>query len=106
MGEFCEGLRAERERQGLSLEAISWSTKIAQRYLQALESGEFSRLPGGVFRKGFFRSYLGALHLSEAVWVPRFEEELRSAGVDEPASTAYAELAQNIKRAHGDAGPS
>ena len=102
MVQFCDELRAERERQGLSLEDISHSTKITERHLQALESGEFHRLPGGVFRKGFFRSYLGALRLNAGVWVPRFEGELRAAGLGEPdAAAAYGELARNIKRAHG-----
>lgn len=101
MAEFGNDLRQERERQGVSLEAMSRSTKIAQRHLQALECGDLRELPSGVFRRGFLRSYLNALHLDEAAWLPRFEEELRQNGVSEAAPLDLEELARNVMRARG-----
>lgn len=101
---FCDELREERERQGLSLEAIAWSTKISERHLRALESGDFAQLPGGVFRKGFLRSYLGALRVEEASWMERFGAALREAGVSEPDPAGYQELARNVGRTRGGRG--
>src|SRR5260221_9219302 len=57
MGEFGERLRREREMRGITLEEISDSTKISRRRLEALENEEFDLLPGGVFNRGFVRSY-------------------------------------------------
>ena len=44
-----------------------------------------AELPGGVFRRGFVRSYLGALGLEEGAWMRRFEESCRESGVRDPA---------------------
>ena len=58
MERFCDELRWEREQRKVSIEAICEETKISARHLLALEAGEYSELPGGVFRKGILRSYL------------------------------------------------
>ncbi|MBZ5526803.1 MAG: DUF4115 domain-containing protein [Acidobacteriia bacterium] len=61
-GNFGERLRRERELREVSLDEISVATKISGRYLNALENEEWSKLPGGVFTRGFVRSigrYLG-----------------------------------------------
>lgn len=60
---FGENLRREREMRGISLEEISASTKISVRFLEALESNDFSILPGGIFTRGFIRSYARYLGL-------------------------------------------
>lgn len=59
---FGETLKREREMRGVSLEEISVATRIGTRFLQALESEQWDRLPGGVFNRGFVRAvgrYLG-----------------------------------------------
>jgi len=61
-GNFGERLRRERELREVSLDEISVATKISGRYLNALENEDWSKLPGGVFARGFVRSigrYLG-----------------------------------------------
>jgi cytoskeleton protein RodZ len=57
MGEFGDRLRRERELRGITLQEISESTKISKKSLEALEKEEFEALPGGVFNRGFVRSY-------------------------------------------------
>ena len=57
MGEFGDRLRRERELRGITLQEISESTKISKKSLEALENEEFEELPGGVFNRGFVRSY-------------------------------------------------
>ena len=44
---FGPYLRGERERRGLTLEAIADSTKIKQSLLAALERNDMSRWPAG-----------------------------------------------------------
>ena len=64
---------------------------------RALEAGELGELPGGVFRRGFVRSYLGALGMEEGPWMRRFEESCRVSGVSEPAVSEWAQFAENVK---------
>lgn len=46
-----------RRRAGVSLEGISDRTKISTRFLRAIESEEFLKLPGGVFNTSYIRQY-------------------------------------------------
>ena len=62
---FGEYLRREREMRGVSLEEISTATKISIRFLQAIESEELSKLPGGIFTRSFVRTYARYLGLDE-----------------------------------------
>ena len=82
MDRFCDELRAERARNGISLEEIVRITKVPQRHLLALEEGRFTDLPGGIFRKGILRGYLQAIGVHPAPWMARFE--LLLAEVDVP----------------------
>src|SRR5262245_54540264 len=54
-------LRALRERRGLSLDEISRATRVASRYLEALEADRFAALPAPVFTRGFILAYCQAL---------------------------------------------
>jgi cytoskeleton protein RodZ len=54
---FGGTLREARERRGVSLRQIANATKISVAALEALERNDFSRLPGGIFSRGFVRSY-------------------------------------------------
>ncbi len=65
---FGARLRAERERAGVSLDAIAQTTKIQRSLLVGLENNDVSRWPVGIFRRAFLRGYLGAIGLrSEAI---------------------------------------
>ena len=59
---FGEQLKRERELRGVSLEEVAAATRIAPRFLEALENEQWDKLPGGVFNRGFIRAvgrYLG-----------------------------------------------
>lgn len=65
MPSFGETLQREREMRGISLEEICAATKISTRNLRALEEEKFDQLPGGIFNKGFVRSYARFLGIDE-----------------------------------------
>ena len=67
-------LRAERLRQGLSLEQISEETKIGQSFLQAIEANCFDRLPSGFLTRSFIRQYARTLNLNEEQVIASFKE--------------------------------
>ncbi len=98
MEKFCDELRTERERRSISIETICRETKLSPRHLLALEAGEYSELPGGVFRKGIVRSYLAAVGLEESPWLERFEASLRESGSEDRNVEDWAEFAENVRR--------
>jgi cytoskeleton protein RodZ len=98
MERFCDELRWERERRQVSIETICEETKVSSRHLHALEAGDYDELPGGVFRKGIVRSYLGALGLEETSWIERFEASLRESGTAAGENVDWSEFAENVRR--------
>jgi cytoskeletal protein RodZ len=69
---FGEKLRLERERQNITLDHVSVSTKISIRMLRAIEEDHFNQLPGGIFNKGFIRAYARVLGLDEEQTVAEY----------------------------------
>ncbi|MDR2006141.1 MAG: helix-turn-helix domain-containing protein [Acidaminococcales bacterium] len=76
MPKVGELLRDERERQGITLRDIEAATSIRLRYLQAIESSDYSALPGNVYAKGFVRNYAITLGLNETEFVGMYKLEL------------------------------
>jgi cytoskeleton protein RodZ len=64
-GTFGESLKREREMRGVTLEEISSATRIAERFLKAIENEQWDQLPGGVFNRGFVRAMARYLGLDE-----------------------------------------
>jgi cytoskeletal protein RodZ len=64
-GTFGDNLKREREMRGVSLDEISAATRIATRFLQAIENEQWDQLPGGVFNRGFVRAVAHYLGLDE-----------------------------------------
>ena len=100
---FGEDLRRAREERGVEVDAICGATKVSARHIRALEAGEFEELPGGVFRRGIVRSYLGAVGLEDGVWMRRFEASCQESGVCEPTATEWAAFAENVKNSRVEA---
>jgi cytoskeleton protein RodZ len=62
---FGESLKREREMRGVTLDEISAATRIATRFLKAIENEQWDQLPGGVFNRGFVRAVARYLGLDE-----------------------------------------
>jgi cytoskeletal protein RodZ len=57
MANFGTTFKKARESKGISLDQIAKQTRISTRFLAAIENEEFQLLPGGIFNKGFVRSF-------------------------------------------------
>ena len=68
-------LRAARERLGWSLTDVANTLRIRQPYLEAIEEGRLSELPGNAYAVGFVRTYATALGLDPAEISRRFRTE-------------------------------
>jgi cytoskeleton protein RodZ len=56
-------LREARNRRKVDLEEVEAATRIRARYLRAIENEEWDVLPGGVYTRGFIRTYASFLGL-------------------------------------------
>ena len=65
-------LAALRRQKGISLGDIAEKTKICVRYLEAIECGEFARLPGGIYTASYIRQYARAAAVPEAELMARY----------------------------------
>ncbi len=83
--DFGGKLRQARERRGISLRQIATSTKIGVAALEALERNDISKLPGGIFSRGFVRSYAVEVGLDPEETVREFIERFNA---EPPASAA------------------
>lgn len=52
-----EKLRQAREAQGISIREVAEQTRIAALYLECIENNDYRTLPGGIFNKGFVKSF-------------------------------------------------
>ena len=75
MSQLGERLRAARESQGISLSQAAAETRILQRYIVALEDGDYQNLPGDVYIRGFIRNYAAFLGLSADELIDLYRHE-------------------------------
>lgn len=83
-----EELRRLRENRGLSLREVSDATHIGSRFLQAIEADNYSILPGGIFNRGFVRSYARYVGLDEEQALVLYNQQLEAQGGEAPRTTA------------------
>ncbi|HSK40944.1 MAG TPA: RodZ domain-containing protein [Arenibaculum sp.] len=68
-------LREAREDRGLALNDVARDLRIRHSYLQAIEDGRFTDLPGVAYATGFLRTYAEHLDLDPDLVLRRFKEE-------------------------------
>lgn len=52
-----EKLRQAREARGITISEVAEQTRISSLYLEGIEADDYRTLPGGIFNKGFVKSY-------------------------------------------------
>jgi cytoskeletal protein RodZ len=82
MTEFGASFRKARERLGVSLDQIAIETRISTRFLLAIENEDFRRLPGGIFNRGFIRTYAERIGLNPEEAVAEYERLARTTEPD------------------------
>lgn len=94
-----EVLRAAREAKGVDLARVERETKIRERYLAALEQGEYRELPGAVYTRGFLRNYGAYLGLDPEDLIDLYRLETTSIADRPSAPTPPRPLAGRRSRA-------
>ncbi|MDE3165688.1 MAG: helix-turn-helix domain-containing protein [Acidobacteriota bacterium] len=70
------GLSTIRRNRGITLEQIAASTKISVRSLEAIERGDFSKLPGGIYNTSYIRQYARAIDYDESAILAAYQSDL------------------------------
>ncbi|MEO6654457.1 MAG: helix-turn-helix domain-containing protein [Pyrinomonadaceae bacterium] len=60
-----EKLRQAREERGFTLSEVAEQTRISPLYLESIEHDDYQILPGGIFNKGFVKSYAKFVGVNE-----------------------------------------
>jgi len=60
-----EKLRQAREERGFTLSEVADQTRISGLYLESIENDDYRTLPGGIFNKGFVKSYAKFVGINE-----------------------------------------
>lgn len=60
-----EKLRQAREELGISASEVAEQTRISPLYINAIERDDYKPLPGGIFNKGFVKSYAKFVGMDE-----------------------------------------
>lgn len=98
-------LRQRREERRLTLEQVAQATHIRPHYLQALEEGEWARLPSRAQARGFFRAYAGYLDLDPEQLFQIAETEQQPAVPDTPTPQDFTQEAEAARPAPIEAEP-
>lgn len=91
MQQLGERLKARRQEMSLSLKEVENSTSIRMSYLQALESGDTSRLISHIYAQGFVKQYAQFLGLDGEQLI-RDYPEIFSKGADQTFSYGIGTL--------------
>ncbi|MGH9410147.1 MAG: helix-turn-helix domain-containing protein [Vicinamibacterales bacterium] len=92
MDDFGRMLRQAREQRGISLRQIAANTRIPVAALEAVERNDISKWPGGIFSRGFVRSYAVAVGLDPEQTVHEFLARFNQA--PPPSSTPARSMAE------------
>jgi transcriptional regulator with XRE-family HTH domain len=95
-------LKNAREKKGMSLRDIAARTRISVMSLEALERGDLSRLPGGIFTRSFVRTYAAEVGLDPQRTIQDFIAQLpqeTAAGTRQPSALEDGEALESERRA-------
>ncbi len=75
-------LRQAREARGISISEVAEQTRISSLYLQAIENNDYRTLPGGIFNKGFVKSFAKQVGIDEQEALQDYATILSEKGSD------------------------
>jgi cytoskeletal protein RodZ len=73
LGQFLKKARIEKN---MSIEKIQEITKIRNRYIEAIENGDYNVLPGQFYARAFIKSYAEAIGVNAEALLEQYQNEL------------------------------
>ena len=87
-------LRQERERQNLSISDIEEGTSIRATYIEAIENGEYDKLPGAIYTKGFIKNYAKFLEMDVEAIAKEFATDMAEIAAEKEAVVAEENVSE------------
>ncbi len=84
------GLATIRKNRGVTLEQIASVTKIGVRTLEAIERGEFRKLPGGIYDTNYIRQYARAIDYDETAILQLYWRERGDKLAEKPSRGLFS----------------
>jgi len=84
-----EALRERREEQGLALADVGQRTRVPVRHLEAIEAGDYARLPSVTYAVGFARAYARSVGADEVAVAAEVRREVGRQGRTRPEYEPY-----------------
>lgn len=82
-----EELRHKREQRGITLAEIAEATRIGTRFLKAIETDNFSILPGGIFTRSFIRAYAKHVGMNEDEAIGLYLQQVAGPTIEQQEAT-------------------
>lgn len=70
------GLVKWRQKRGIELQTIADATKLSLRQLSAIESGDFKKLPGGIYTISYIKQYARAIGFDEEDLLTFYKDQI------------------------------
>lgn len=89
-----EKLQQAREAQGMSVREVANQTRISALYIECIENNDYRTLPGGIFNKGFVKSFAKHVGIEPQEALQDYAELLanQNINVDEELKTYHPEV--------------
>jgi cytoskeleton protein RodZ len=98
-----EKLRQAREARGISISEVAEQTRISALYLECIENNDYRQLPGGIFNKGFVKSFAKFVGVDEQEALQDYARLMSEQGAapteDEPKTYRPEVLTDDYARA-------
>jgi len=98
---LAEFLKEKRKNKNLNLDKLSDLTKIQIYHLEALEAGQFEKLPPSIYRAGIFKRLAKFLDVDENEIIQMYQQEIQPVGISsyneniiKPKKNSYFVLTQ------------
>jgi cytoskeleton protein RodZ len=88
MLELGGSFKKARESQNVSIDRIAAETRISTRFLLAIENEQFDILPGGIFNRGFIRTYAERVGIDPEEAIRLYERSARVVEAEPPRPEA------------------
>ena len=79
-----EKLRQAREERDISISEVAEQTRISPHYIEAIENDDYSPLPGGIFNKGFIKSFAKFVGIDEDEALQDYSRQLSQQNEGQP----------------------
>lgn len=83
MTELGNRLKEAREAKGYSLDDLQTITKIQKRYLQGIEEGDYSKMPGKFYVRAFIKQYAEAVGIDPEELFDHYKQDIPTAHHEE-----------------------